>query len=67
MLEGAAPESFILESALRWHHIYKQIWAPFLGEKLLIGVEEDNSATCQVSTFSLYKSNHVTCVWRITD
>ena len=40
---GATPESFILESVVCGHHIYKQTWTPFLGEKLLIGIEEDNS------------------------
>ena len=67
MLEGAAPESFILESVVRRHHISKQIWTPFLGEKLLIGIEEDNSAARQGSTFSLYKSNRATCALRVTD
>ena len=67
MLEGAAPESFILESVVRGHHSCKQIWAPFLGEKLLIGIEEDNSTTRQGSMFLLYKSNRATCAWRITD
>ena len=43
--QGATPESFILESVgcLRASYIYKQTWTPFLGEKLLIGIEEDNS------------------------
>ena len=38
--QGATPESFILESVVRGHHIYKQTWTPFLGEKLLIGIED---------------------------
>ena len=33
--QGATPESFILESVVRGHHICKQTWTPFLGEKLL--------------------------------
>ena len=41
--QGATSESFILESVVRRHRIYKQTWTPFLGEKLLIGIEEDNS------------------------
>ena len=67
MTEGAAPVSFILERFVREHHIWKQIWMPFLGEKLQVGIEEDNSATRQGSTFSLYKSNRVTCAQRTTD
>ena len=41
--QGATSESFILESVVHRHHIYKQTWTPFLGEKLLIGIEDDNS------------------------
>ena len=43
--QGATPESFILESVVRRHHIYKQTWTFFLGEKLLIGIEEDAAVT----------------------
>jgi len=28
--QGATPKSFILESVVRGHHIYKQTWTPFL-------------------------------------
>ena len=42
--QTTAPTSFILESIVHGHHIYKQIWTPFLGEKLQIGIEEDNSS-----------------------
>ena len=41
--QGATPESFWKVLVVRGHHIYKQTWTPFLGEKLLIGIEEDNS------------------------
>ena len=41
--QGTTPESFILESVVRGRHIYKPTWTPFLGEMLLIGIEEDNS------------------------
>ena len=32
--QGATPDSFILESFVRGHHIYKQTWTPFLGERI---------------------------------
>ena len=55
MLEGAVPMSFILESVVYGHHICKQIWAPFLGEKLLIGIEEDNSELVRGPRFRCIK------------
>ena len=41
--QGDTTESFILESVVRGHHIYKRIWTPVLGERLQVKVEEDNS------------------------
>ena len=32
-----------LESVIRGHHIYKQIWWPLLGEILTLEREEDNN------------------------
>ena len=31
---NATPESFILESVVRGHHIYKRVWTTLLGERL---------------------------------
>ena len=40
----ASPSAtFILESVVRGHHIYKRIWTPMLGEILEIKLEETNS------------------------
>ncbi len=40
----ASPSAtFILESVVRGHHIYKRIWTPMLGEILQIKLEETNS------------------------
>ena len=35
-------EIYRLESVVRGHHIYKRIWTPVVGEKLLVTVEEGN-------------------------
>ena len=34
--------SFSVDSAIRGHHIYKEIWTPFLGEILSYKVEPGN-------------------------
>ena len=40
--QGATPESSSWKVLFAGITYYKQTWTPFLGEKLLIGIEEDN-------------------------
>ena len=35
---------FEIQSCVRGHHVYKDIWAPFVGETLSCEREEDNTA-----------------------
>ena len=35
-------KSFVLESSVRGHHIYKKIWTPKLGQSLQVRVEPNN-------------------------
>ena len=46
--QSTSPESFIFESVVRGHHIYKRVWTPVLGEKLGIVIEEDNNHDARV-------------------
>ena len=39
----AERQASILESVIRGHHIYKQIWRPLVGEILTLEREEDNN------------------------
>ena len=36
------PYTFQFESYVIGHHIYKEIWTPVIGEKLVTGLEPDN-------------------------
>ena len=44
MAEAAAADedSFILESSVRGHHVYKVIWMPVIGEILQVQAEANN-------------------------
>ena len=35
--------SFRIESSVRGHHIYKDVWSPVIGDELLVQVEEHNT------------------------
>ena len=51
MCQMASPSAtFILESVVRGHHIYKRIWTPMLGEILQIELEETNSNDARAIT-----------------
>ena len=36
-------DEFTLDSVIRGHHIYKEIWTPFVGEELTLNQENGNS------------------------
>ena len=46
--QSASPESFMFESVVCFHHVYKRVWTPVLGEKLRIVIEEDNNHGARV-------------------
>ena len=35
--------SFRIESSVRGHHVYKDVWSPVIGDELLVQVEEHNT------------------------
>ena len=35
--------SFRIESSVRGHHVYKDLWSPVFGDELLVQVEEHNT------------------------
>ncbi len=39
---NSGPSVFTLSSVIRGHHVYKVIWAPFVGEGLLLKTEDTN-------------------------
>ena len=39
---AAATTMFTLRSVVRGHHVYKQVWTPFIGEELDVRYEQDN-------------------------
>ena len=36
-------EEYVMESAVRGHHVYKSVWHPVLGEQLTLERENSNS------------------------
>ena len=36
-------EEFVVDSVVRGHHVYKDVWTPYTGEELTIAAEESNS------------------------
>lgn len=45
MAAGAATddETFILESTIRGHHVYKRVWTPVIGQELQVQAERGNA------------------------
>ena len=46
--QSASPESFMFDSGVRGHHVYKRVWIPVLEEKLRIVIEKDNNHDARV-------------------
>ncbi len=46
MADSSSQEDFgdlAIESVIRGHHIYKQVWTPFVGEELTLNQEYGNT------------------------
>ena len=39
---GMAVSSFTVDSVIRGHHVYKDIWTPYVGEELFLEQEQGN-------------------------
>ena len=43
MVQAEEDHHFILESVVRGHHVYKEVWTPLVGEELDLEREHGNS------------------------
>ena len=49
-MASSGPVDFTVESVVRGHHIYKQVWTPVVGEELTLAREYHNLYDCYATT-----------------